>query len=86
MPRPGTILWQIAHLAHSADHYAAILRRRPAREEPQTPPPAAATLSGLRERMNRVHAELRAEVAALSDDDCARPVHRQCVSENLSAW
>ncbi len=76
MPAPGTILWQIAHLAHSAQHYAAILRRRPVSEEPRTPPPSASRLSDLLASMERAHAELRAEMAGLSERDlsqeCAR--------------
>lgn len=73
MPPPGTVLWQIAHLAHSAAHYTCILRDRPVREEPRTPPPAGSTLSALRTQMERHHAALRSEIAALSDRDL-RPV------------
>lgn len=69
MPAPGTILWQIAHLAHSARHYAEILRHGPVSEEPRTPPPPASTLSGLRANMQRDHAALRAEIAGLSESD-----------------
>lgn len=79
MPAPGTICWQIAHLVHSARHYAEILQRRPVSEEPRTPPPSASTLSDLLASMQRAHAALRAEIAGLSERDlnqrCAREMN-----------
>lgn len=74
MPPPGTTLWQIAHLAHSARHYAEIVRHRPVREEPQTPLPTASTLSDLRANLQHNHAALRKEIAELSEGD----VHQSC--------
>lgn len=76
MPAPGTILWQIAHLAHSARHYTEILRRRPVSEEPRTLPPSAATLPDLLASMQRAHAALRAEMAGVSERDLSQPCAR----------
>ena len=83
MPGPGTILWQIAHLAHCARHYAEILRRRPVINEPRTPPPTASTLSDLLASMDRAHTALRAEIAALSEDDLSQACARGMVAEEF---
>ena len=83
MPAPGTILWQIAHLAHSGQHYAEILRRRPLLDEPPTPPPAASTLSDLLASMQRAHTELRAEIAGLSESDLSQECARNMAVEEF---
>lgn len=76
MPLSGTILWQIAHLAHSARHYAEIVRHRPVHEEPHTPPPTASSLSDLRASLQRDHAAWRAEITGLSQSDLHQPCAR----------
>lgn len=76
MPLPGTILWQVAHLEHSARHYAYILRNRPVTQEPETPPPTATDLGALRSALERAHGELRGSIAELSDSALSEPCAR----------
>ncbi|MGF1669486.1 MAG: DinB family protein [Balneolaceae bacterium] len=76
LPIPGTILWQLAHLEHSARHYAAILEQRPVKEEPQTPPPEVESLAGLLAELASAQANLRAQIEQLSNQDLVKPCAR----------
>ena len=67
-PAPGTVLWQIAHVAHCKRHYADILRSlgAPARP-PVAPRSPCATLADERAALAEAHAGQRAAIAALDD-------------------
>jgi hypothetical protein len=72
---PGTILLQLAHLEHSARHYAAILEQRPVKEEPQTSPPEAAYLAGLLAELASAQAT-PAQIERLSNQELTKPCAR----------
>ena len=76
MPAAGTILWQVAHLEHSARHYTEILRDRPIADEPMTPPPKLSTLSELLAMLQSAHAELREQIAKLTEAGLSQPCAR----------
>lgn len=76
LPPPGTILWHLAHLEHSARHYGSILERRPLEDEPRTPPPGASSLDELLTELASAQAVLRAQIEDLSDQDLVRPCAR----------
>jgi DinB superfamily len=67
MPPPGTILWQIAHLEHSARHYNFLLLNRSVSIQPQTPPPEATNLEALLHALDASRTAFRRSIAALSD-------------------
>ncbi|NUO79276.1 DinB family protein [candidate division KSB1 bacterium] len=75
-PPAGTILWQIAHLAHAARHYQEVLRLRPVVMEPRTEMPFASNLAEWSEALERYSRELRKYVATLSEDDLLQPCAR----------
>jgi hypothetical protein len=77
MPPPGTILWQIAHLEHSARHYHYLLSNRPVSIQPQTPPPEATNLEALLHALDASRAAFRRSIAMLSD---AR-LHEPCFDD-----
>src|SRR5262245_3478520 len=76
MPVAGTILWQVAHLEHSARHYTRILRDRPVSDEPMTLPPKMSTLLELLAMLQTAHAELRGEIAKLTEAGLSQPCAR----------
>ena len=76
MPLPGSVLWHIAHLEHSARHYLHLLRYRPLVEEPSTPPPNTLTLATLLEQLQHSHIDLRAVIAALDEEQLMEPCAR----------
>lgn len=68
-PEPGTIAWQVAHLAHCKRHYAAHCRRAGAGERPPvTPWEPRASFAGLRAALAAAHAEQREAIAGLGDE------------------
>jgi DinB superfamily len=67
MPPPGTILWQIAHLKHSARHYNYLLLNRPLSTQAQTPPPEATNLEALLHALDASRTAFRRSIAELSD-------------------
>ncbi|MGQ0615271.1 MAG: DinB family protein [Planctomycetaceae bacterium] len=74
-PAPGTILWQVAHLAHCKEHYAAILRHRADSAAP--PAPARKPYRTFGEEMLALkvaHAGERAALAEIGDEELGRPV------------
>jgi len=83
MPAAGSILWQVAHLEHSARHYAEILRLRPVANEPMTSPPKISTLSELLALMQQAHAGLRGQMTQLSESDLTRPCARAMTVEEF---
>ncbi len=76
MPLPGTIAWHVAHLVHSARHYSAIIRERPVKNEPDTPPPEINDTKRLLNELHKAHEELLQTVSEISDSslsgECAR--------------
>lgn len=76
MPAPGTIAWHVAHLVHSARHYAAIVRERPVVAEPQTPPPEAHDFAELLVELRDAHTALVRTVSTIPEsalaEECAR--------------
>ncbi|MGH7162891.1 MAG: DinB family protein [Planctomycetota bacterium] len=74
-PAPGTIRWQVAHLAHCKMHYTAILRERKRGESPPAPPwpPSPSWADDLR-ALEGAHAEQRDAVRAIPDGDLGMTV------------
>lgn len=69
-PRPGTIAWQVAHLAHCKRHYADVIRARAASEPPPvTPRTPLSSFDEERAALEAAHAAERAAIAALDDDE-----------------
>lgn len=69
-PAPGTILWQVAHIAHCKRYYARVLRARNGNEMPSVEPRVACR--GLGEEVAAMENAHRAQVAgirALADAD-----------------
>jgi hypothetical protein len=69
-PLPGSMAWQVAHLAHCTRYYTALILQRGRPGEPATPPRPPhqgfeEEVAGLR----AAHAAQRAAIAALSDAD-----------------
>lgn len=73
-PPEGTILWQLAHLAHCKRYYAAMIGARaeasPPEVEPRTPQEGLAAALGA---LESAHKEQRAAIVAIGDDDLAAP-------------
>lgn len=68
-PPPGSIAWQVAHLAHCKRHYAAYFRRAGETERPPvTPWTPCATLAELLAALDAAHVEQRAAIASLGED------------------
>lgn len=76
MPAPGTIAWHVAHLLHSARHYATIIKKRPVQTEPKTPPPNVDDFTELISELHDAHEELKQVISRIpiSDlsEDCTR--------------
>jgi hypothetical protein len=71
-PPPGTILWQVAHVAHSKRYYAALLERRGATERPEPEPRRPLrTLAEETAALAEAHEVQRASVRALREADLA---------------
>lgn len=74
-PPPGTIAWQVAHLAHCKRYYAKALATRAAAEMPEADarvplPDFAAELQAL----DAAHDRQRAAMRDLSDEDLPTPL------------
>jgi len=74
-PLPGSIAWQVAHVAHCKRYYTEVILQRARPGEPATPPRPPhqgfeVELVGLR----AAHAVQRAAIAALGDTDLATRV------------
>jgi len=68
-PPPGTIRWQVTHLAHCKREYTArLLGDREARS-PELPEHPTATYEEDLASLGRAHLAERAAIAALSDED-----------------
>lgn len=69
-PLPGTIRWQVAHLAHCKRYYAACVRARGAPGRPPDPvrAPTASFAEDLR-ALEAAHADQRAAIAECGDTD-----------------
>jgi uncharacterized damage-inducible protein DinB len=76
MPPPGTIVWHVAHLVHSCEHYAAIIRERPVQHEPDTRPADIHEITELISSLRKAHEKLIRTVSGIPDSelsgDCAR--------------
>lgn len=69
-PSPGTIAWQIAHLAHCKGYYAAVIRDRAMNASPPTEP--RTPLQGLpaeRAALKAAHALQRDAMEEVGDED-----------------
>lgn len=75
--RPGSVLWHLNHLLHCHRHYTAVLRERPAMEQPETPRPGELGLAEVLGALTAANAGLRAEIAKLTDGDYAMPCTRR---------
>lgn len=68
-PLPGSIRWQIAHIAHCKRHYADVVRGR-AQPAPEPPPRVApADLAGELAALAAAHAIEREAFAGVRDDE-----------------
>ena len=74
-PPPGTIRWQVAHIAHCKRHFAAYIRGPGATERPPVPVrKPTTTLAEGRAELAGAHAEQREAIAALSGPDLEKTV------------
>ena len=68
-PPPGSVAWQVAHLAHCKRYYAACFRQAGATERPPvTPWTPCETFAELRAALDAAHSEQRDAIASLGDD------------------
>ena len=68
-PPPGSVAWQVAHVAHCKRYYTEILRRAGESDPPEvTPWTPVATFAELRSALASAHAAQRAAMEALGDD------------------
>ncbi len=68
-PAPGTIAWHVAHMAHCKRYYTEIVRRAGETERPDAAPWAeVSSLDGLLGVLRAAHADQRAAIASLSDE------------------
>lgn len=67
-PKPGTIWWQVAHIAHCKRYYTLFVRAPGVEERPEAAPyrPVASFAEEV-EGLKTAHAEQRAAIAALED-------------------
>ena len=74
-PPPGTIAWQVAHVAHCKRHYAAMVRsRKDAEPPPVVPRTPVSGYAAERKALEAAHTEQREAIAAVTDaelDDMA---------------
>jgi hypothetical protein len=68
-PLPGSVLWQIAHIAHCKRHYADIVRGREKPAAPVAPRIPADDLAGELAALAAAHAAERAAFASVRDDE-----------------
>jgi hypothetical protein len=69
-PLPGTVHWQVAHLAHCKRHYAEfVLRRREPDRPPVVPRPPNRTFAEELTELAAAHTALREAIAACTDDE-----------------
>ena len=67
-PAPGTIAWQVAHLAHCKRYYTEILRRVGESERPGVVPwTPVETFAGLRTVLAEAHAAQREAIASFPE-------------------
>jgi len=68
-PAPGTIAWQVAHLAHCKRYYTLFFLNPGAADPPEvTPWTPVATFVESRELLETMHSRQRAAMAAFRDD------------------
>ncbi|MGE0432619.1 MAG: DinB family protein [Planctomycetota bacterium] len=74
-PLPGSVRWQVAHIAHCKRYYTAMLRAigKPDRP-PEVPREPCETLDDELSGLRDAHAAQRAAIAALGESDLARLV------------
>ena len=69
-PPEGTILWHIAHVAHCKRPYASVVRARADAEAPAVEPRVPVDgLAAERAALEEAHADQRAAIEAVGDDD-----------------
>lgn len=74
-PRPGTIHWQVAHVAHCKRHYTEFLTQRDRSGRPPAPPrPPDLDWAAERAGLEAAHAAQRIAIAGLSDADLGAQV------------
>lgn len=74
-PRPGTIHWQVAHIAHCKRYYADVLTQRDRAGRPPAPPrPPDLDWAAEQAELEAAHTAQRASIAALTDADLATRV------------
>lgn len=71
-PAPGTIAWQVAHIAHCKRYYETIVRHREDAEAPPvTPRENVDTFAAERAALDAAHAGQRAALAEVGADELA---------------
>lgn len=71
-PLPGTILWQVLHLAHCKRHYALYVQQRGQAGHPQVPEfQPHRDLKGARASLAQAHGALRAAIAEVKAAELA---------------
>lgn len=71
-PLPGTIRWQVAHVAHCERYYTTLVRTRGATSAPAHPVHrATSSLAEDRAELSSAHVELRAAISACRDSELA---------------
>ena len=74
-PPPGTIGWQVAHIAHCKRHYALFIRAPESVDRPPAPERTPrASLEEERAELDAAHTDLRTAVAALEETDLQKVV------------
>ena len=71
-PLPGTVRWQIAHIAHWTRYYTAMIGARGQTERPPEPErnvPEGFSLADELAELQAAHTAHRAAIAALTDED-----------------
>jgi hypothetical protein len=71
--RPGTVLWFFNHLEHCHRYYTAVIRNRPNETPPEVNLPGELALKPALAALTKANADLRAEIAGLTDTDLAQP-------------
>ena len=74
-PPPGTIRWQVAHIAHCKRHYTDFIKAPGSSERPPVPErKPTATFAEDRVELAEAHGAQRDAIASLSDSDLELPV------------
>ena len=69
-PPPGTIAWQVAHVAHCKRYYTKLIRERAKPGRPDADPrPPCADFAAERAELEAAHREQRDAIAAITDAD-----------------